>query len=121
MANVYYSGPAVPVEAGEILNGHRIVAVIDNLAVLADKDNEDHLFKIRGITLGAVALGATALVQIDGPLEFNGWNWTPELPIYLGNSGVLTQTLPTSGYLIQVAVADTPTRIFIDVQIPFRL
>lgn len=121
MAIVYYSGPAVQVEAGEILNGHRVIAVINELAYHADKNENNHRHKIRGVTLGAVALSATALVQISGPLEFNGWAWTPDLPIWLGNSGALTQVIPTTGNLIQVGVADTPTRIYISIFQPIEV
>jgi len=46
------------------------------------------------------------------------WNWTADLPLFVGTDGVLTQTYPATGWVQQVAVARSATEIFIDVQPP---
>ena len=111
-------GTAVEHVAETALSGHRIVAVINNKAVYADKDTLLHWTNIRGITTGSALQGADACIQVAGPLVEPSWNWTPDEPIYLGNDGVMTQTVPTTGAVIQIAVADTPTRIMIDRRLP---
>lgn len=114
MAKIRYLGHAVEHQAGEVLGGHRVVVVIGNQAYYADNTNASHLHLIRGITIGATELSSLACIQIGGPLVEPSWNWTPGLPLYVSTNGMLTQTPPTAGFLQQVAIADTATRIFID-------
>lgn len=114
MSKVYYAGPAVEHTAGETLSGHRVVVVIDGEAFYASQDNPAHIHIVRGITVASALLGSLACIQIDGPLIEASWNWTPNLPLYLSTNGHLTHTPPTTGFIQQIAVADTPTRIFID-------
>lgn len=109
-------GPRIFVTAGESLADLSVAAVVGGLAVVADKETPAHSGRVRGIVIGAVSSGATAKLQIYGPLVGSGWSWTPDLPIYLSTSGNLTQTPPLTGILQQLAVADTASRIFIDPQ-----
>lgn len=121
MTKLYYSGPAVEHIAGETLSGHRVVVIVDNEAFYADNTNPDHLHLVRGITVASALLGETTCIQISGPLVEPSWTWTPKLPLYLSTNGTLTQSAPSSGFLKQIAVADTPTRIMIDTQLSFVL
>ena len=121
MADVRYKGPVVEITAGENLGGHRVVIASNGEAFYADSSDADDVGLVRGITVGAANDGDLATVQVYGPMVEPSWTWTPDLPIYFTSSGVLTQTLPTSGFLQQVAVAETATKIFIDLQIPIVL
>lgn len=121
MADTRLAGPIVECVAGEALSGHRAIAVVSGEAVYADKDTAGHRGLVRGVTTGAVSEGGTARIQVYGPLVEPSWTWTPGGPIYVGTSGALTQTVPTSGWLQQIAVADTATQIFIDPQPVFAL
>jgi hypothetical protein len=38
------------------------------------------------------------------------------MPIYVGGNGGLTQAIPTSGYIQQIATALSATKIFIDIK-----
>ena len=116
MADVRQQGPIVEATAGDALGGHRAVAIVGNEAVHADKDTAGHRGLVRGITTGAVASGGTARIQVYGPMAEPSWTWTPGQPIYVGSNGVLAQTVPTTGWLQQVAVADSATKIFVDIQ-----
>lgn len=118
MAAVYYLGHALEYEAGEILNGHRAVVVIDNLAYHANQSDPSHLFLVRGITIQSALLGANVIVQIGGPITEPSWSWIANQPVYVGSSGFLTQTVPTTGWLLEIGVADTATRIIIEPKIP---
>lgn len=121
MADVRLQGPVVEITAGEALGGHRVVIASNGEAFYADSTDTDDVGLVRGITVGAVSSGATATIQVYGPMIEPTWNWTPDLPIYFTSTGVLTQTIPTSGFLQQVAVAETATKIFIDLQTPIVL
>ena len=121
MADTRLAGPIVEVAAGENLSGHKAVAVIAGEAWHADKGTAGHRGLVRGITTGATSSGGTARVQVYGPLLEASWAWTAGLPIFVGSTGTLTQTAPTSGWLQQIAVADSATQIFIDPQPVFVL
>ena len=118
MSNVYELGTAVEYTAAIALGGHRVVAIVGNQATYADKDTSAHYATVRGITTGAVLIGNTATIQVQGPMSEPSWSWTPNEPIYLGSNGQLTQTVPTTGAIIQIAVADTATQIMIDRKMP---
>jgi hypothetical protein len=121
MTDTRLAGPIIESPTGENLSGHKAVAIVGGQAVLADYSNSAHRGLVRGITTGAIASGETARVQVYGPLREPGWSWTAGLPIYVGSNGALTQFAPTSGWLQQIAVADTATQIFIDPQPVFVL
>jgi hypothetical protein len=116
MADTYLAGPMIEATAGAALSGHKAIAIIDGEAIHADKDTAAHRGMVRGITVGAAVDGATAFVQTYGPMIEPSWTWTPNAAIYVGANGALTQTAPSSGFLQQIAVADSATRIFIDPQ-----
>jgi hypothetical protein len=119
MANLYYLGHALEYEAGEVLNGHRAIVVINNLAYHADQSNPAHLSLVRGITVQSAIAGDNVIVQIGGPVQEPSWSWTPNLPIFVGINGQLTQTPPTTGWLLEIGVADTTTKIIVEPKIPF--
>lgn len=55
-----------------------------------------------GVTMGAAVAGADVLVCHDGVVESAGWGLTPLLPVYLGESGALVQSLPGSAVYTQI-------------------
>ncbi|WP_261365333.1 collagen-like protein [Anatilimnocola floriformis] len=110
------TGPTVEHPANAALTILRAVAIVGGKAVHADKDTSSHAGVVRGILLNAPAQNATARIQIYGPLTHDGWTWTPTGDIYIGNDGQLTQTQPVTGFIRRIAVADTATRIFIQMQ-----
>jgi hypothetical protein len=114
------AGPMVEAVAGQNLSGHRAVAIINNLAVYGSHTTPEHLGCIRGITVGATTSGETALVQVFGPMTEPSFSFIPG-PIFVAVNGTLTQTPPTTGWLQQIAVADSATSIFIDIHAPIAL
>lgn len=80
---------------------------IANPSTLSQQD------KILGITkTSAAAAGAEVTFVSEGILTDPSFTFTPG-PIYLGAGGSLTQVKPTSGLLVQVATAYTPTEILV--------
>jgi hypothetical protein len=114
------AGPIVEAVAGQNLSGHRAVAIVNNLAVYGSNTNPAQLGCIRGITIGATVTGETATIQVYGPMVEPSFDWIPG-PIFVAVNGALTQSPPGTGWLQQIAVADSATRIFIDIQPPITL
>lgn len=99
------------------LSGHRMVA-LDNSQQLVYASNLDlsQAERILGMTLGATNPGDSVTVIRSGEVTEPSWNWTLGQPIFLNQSGLLTQTPPASGFLIHVAFPITSTRVFVDIK-----
>lgn len=107
----------IAVTAGEILSGDRAVYVslADGKAYYADQGIAACRL-LCGITTGAAMLGAPATIQFQGVIANASWAWSGVSPVYLGASGLLTQTPPTSGYLIQVGTPVGAAKLRIEPQ-----
>jgi hypothetical protein len=68
----------------------------------------------------AVADGAVA-TAVTGRVAEPSWNWNTNLPIYLTGMGQLTQSLPTSGFALQVAVPTSATSVIVAIKTPIFL
>lgn len=104
--------------ASVALSALRVVRVADGQLAYASSDSPSHAFTVLGILASAVAQGANAAPLTEGTLTDSAWAWTVGTPIWLGVAGQLTQTPPTSGFLLQVAIAKTPTQIDFEIQEP---
>ena len=103
--------------AGEDLSGHRAVVLVSNIAYYADSTDVSHALKVSGITTGAALTSATATIQVNGELTEPSWSWS-DGPIFIGINGQLTQTVPSSGFILEVAKAITSTKILINIKRP---
>lgn len=103
--------------AGETIFGHRVVRAINGQVFLADPTQPIDGGEVAGIALTAATVGQSVTVQPDNKLSDPSWTWTPG-SIYVGLSGILTQTLPdpSSGYawLMRAGTALSATDIIID-------
>lgn len=90
------------------------------LAAMADVGMAAQALSPLGITESAVsAAGQPIGLTLYGEIENVGWSWTPQRALFLGPSSQLTQTRQTSWpYLRIVAYAISPTRIFVNPQLP---
>ena len=102
------------------IGGNKAVASINDYIRLADHDTVAQAGRIVGITQHAIMPGATGDVQVDGVMTEPSWSWSHG-PIFLGNNGNLTQTPPTTGFLLRLGRAVTATSILIGVQEPVIL
>lgn len=111
--------------AGSNLSGHRLVYLDSNGNVqLASASNISHVGKVVGMTTSASVLGATSEVFTLGVFTEPSWNFDVNLPIYLGDSGLITQVIPSKpaslfsqivGYVI------SPTKIYLQIETPIVL
>jgi hypothetical protein len=106
--------------AGEALGGHRAVYIAaDGKAYYAGPTTHARLCS--GITTGAASIGTTATIQTDGEIIEPSWSWIDSEVVWLAATGLLTQTVPTTGMAFQVGVPMGPTRLRIEPQIIAQL
>lgn len=98
---------------GEALGGHRMVVLIDDKLYYADQSNISHMGLVRGMTLGAASTGASIQIQTSGVLTEPSWNYTPNLPLYLGTNGLITTIPPSSGFVLEIGQTISATKIFL--------
>ena len=103
--------------ANSNLSGHRAVIITGNNRVdYADKDIQSQADNVLGITHSSAIEGEQIDVHIGGELEELSWNWNINSPIYLSNSGFLTQTLPTTGFVAQVGIPISSTKMLVSIR-----
>ena len=107
--------------AGEALGGHRGVIVgSDNKVYYGDQSNPAHFNRVLGISTGAAAQDDQASVRVGGVMTEPSWNWDLDKFIYLGSNGLLTQTPPGSGFLLEMGWPINPTSMMVDIKLPVR-
>ena len=108
--------------AGAALSGHRIVRLnADGEAVYADHTVVADASAVLGMTIAAASQGDDVLVQTEGELVEPSWSWGPDLPIFLGAEGQLTQSPPATGFILCIAVPTGADRAVIRIGEPFLL
>ena len=99
----------ISIEARYPIGGHRLVEVgNDGRWVYSQSGNAVAL------TLGACGTGEIPAVINTGMVVEPSWNWTTGLPIYQTGLGMLTQVVPTSDFIRQVATAMSPTSLLLE-------
>ena len=114
-------GAALSLVAGAALGGHRAVRSLAGVVVYADCETLADASLVLGITQGTAGEGAPVLVQTMGLMTEPSWAWTPDLPVFVGSAGVLTQTPPTAGYRLIVGIATRADQIHIGLKMPIVL
>jgi hypothetical protein len=105
--------------AATVLGGHRIVRSTGGDTV-GDASSMDpsHGDDTIGMTLGPATFGAPVEVQRSGAIEFNGWHFTPGEPVFLREDGMVSQEPSAAGFIQVVGHAESPTRLYLDIQPP---
>ncbi len=107
--------------AAHPLSGHRLVAVHGNRVRYPSRAACD-AYTVVGITTHAAEQGAEVEVAGTGEIVTEpSWNLVPDQPVYAGESGRLTQTPPTSGWLRIVGVAQSTISLVVSLQVPIHL
>jgi len=108
--------------AGEALGGHRGVIVgNDNRLYYADQSNLAHFNRVLGITTGAAGENDPAIVRVGGIMTEPSWAWDLDKFIYLGQNGLLAQTPPGTGFLLEMGWPINPTSMMVDIKLPLFL
>ena len=100
------------VQAGEALGGHRAVVIEAGKAMYASKDNPLHANRVVGITSGAAALNDLVTIYSYGELDgFAGL--TPDDKLYVQDTGIISNLLPTTGFIQQIGISFSATKALI--------
>ena len=93
--------------------------VIQSTFEIARAIDAEELDRVIGINTTAVSVGGEMAVKTSGELENPSWSWNPGNPIYVSDTGQLSQTVGT--HVKQVAYAWSATKIYIEIQPTFRI
>lgn len=105
--------------AGEPLSGQRVVIIGDDgLLYYADRSDLTHFNRVLGITTQAVIEGDKPIVRTGGTMTEVTWNWDLTKFLYLSTNGYLTQSAPSSGFLLQMGWPISATLIIVDIKEP---
>lgn len=108
--------------AEDDLGGHRaVVSNEDGSVNYADNTNLDHLGKVLGVTTSAITAGNEVKIVRGGLINFEGWSWDVDLPVYLATNGLLTQNPASSGFSQIIGFAESPTGLFVNLREPILL
>jgi hypothetical protein len=100
-------------------SGHRVVyASGAGEAAVANSTDMASAGRVLGLTLAFASQGEPVEYVAQGEVEEPSFAWNSGEPIYFDNIGRLTQARPTSGYIQQVAVALTATKIAVQLGVP---
>ncbi len=116
----FYNTPEQKIEenyqAGETVGGQRIVYVLNDKYYYADKDNLNIVNYTLALSEQAVDINGFGDLLFVGEWEEVSWNWDDEKGLFLGSNGLITQTPPTSGLLIEIGTIISATKIFFEIQ-----
>jgi hypothetical protein len=75
--------------AGENINSHAPVAIVNNLVYKLDASNPLHQFAFVGFTLTSVTMSNEVEIKQIGEIALNGWGLTPNQQYLAGVGGAL--------------------------------
>lgn len=102
------------------IGGHRLVVSVVGQVLYADPLNIAHMGKLLGITMGAAIAGGSVEIRSDGEIQEPSWSFVVDQPVYLGASGIPTQTVPSrpgAAFLQVIGFASAADRILLN---PFQ-
>jgi hypothetical protein len=116
--NATIEGPAL-----SNLGGHRVVALVQGGINYATNTDLIYAKAALGITTGASSINTQCVATAEGEIIEPAWSWAVPGIIFLGESGLLTQSVPDSPALFSrvVGYATAPTKMFVNVQPPIVL
>ena len=108
--------------ANSNLGGHRaVISNEDGTLDYADSSNVGHLGKVLGIIVRSTLAGQRVDVIRGGLLEFEGWSFDTDLPVYLATNGLLTQNPASAGFSQILGFAESPAGLFVNLREPILL
>lgn len=114
--------PYIYKDSAQALSGHRVVKYSSpNVVDYASASVLSDCLKIAGLTTGASNAGAKIRLLVQGEIVEPSWSWITNVPVYLGENGVLTQTPPSGGNILIAGMAISPTSLFFNPGAPIAL
>lgn len=88
--------------------------------VVTSQSTQAELETIAGVALTGGGVGSQITVERNNFVEDGNWAFSPG-SVYLGSNGELTQTEPTSGFLVIMGNAVSSTKVRLGIQHPLGL
>lgn len=107
--------------AGENIDGHLIVVVNDQKVYKANNTDIAAAPLILGMTITAAITGTDINIITLGEITEASWSWIPDKPVFLLLNGGMTQTVPTTGFMLQVGFAFSVDTIWVELKMPIIL
>ncbi len=108
-----------------ILAGNMVVSESSGNIIHGDSSIISHAYRVLGLSKVGIPITSSDSILYVGRYTDATWTWTAGDPIYLGQSGVITQTPPTLGggdvFSIIIGHAVTTTSIMLRIQEPIIL
>lgn len=83
--------------AGETLAAGRVVVVSGGKAYYFQPSNAAHAGRAYGVTKTSVSANSTVRVVLAGPMQYDGFSFTPDQRLFVAADGIITAAVPTSG------------------------
>jgi hypothetical protein len=106
---------------GNIGGQRMVIGNADGTCSYAHTTNVTHIGKVLGMSNAAYLDGENVKIIREGLVEFVGWSFDVDLPIYLGINGLLTQSASATGFSQIVGFAESPTKLFVNLREPILL
>jgi len=105
--------------AGETVSALRVVYESQAKAYIANPANES-VFQALGVSLTSGSLDSELTIQTQGFIDDASWSWAEGI-VWCGANGTLTQVPPIDGWDFVIGFATSPTRLYIDLNVPVLL
>ncbi len=115
------STPTLYVVAAQTISANTAVALVNGQLVPAQSGVSAQAGNVVGVALNGGQAGATIAIQQSGEMSLSSWNWTLGQPIFVGTTGPLTQTPPTSGFSQVVGMPLSATSMSIGLESPILI
>jgi hypothetical protein len=103
------------------LLAYRIVYITSlGTALAASNANPTHMGRVIGMTVEAISESETGLVRRIGRIENESWSLIPGTPYFLGEGGEIINTVPESGFIQYVGVAESIHVLALSLGIPVK-
>lgn len=106
------AGGTISVLAADICCGHRVVCCSLGSIRHACSNEPDHAGSVIGITKNAANPGEGLVIVTSGIMDEPSWSFTPGA-VFVGLDGSLVQEPPQTGFVQQVGVAVSATRLIV--------
>ena len=104
------------------ISGNQIVTFNDSgLIIQANNTIHTHANKVIGMAVGSTLIGDQVKIRPNGVITEPGWNWTLDIPIFLGTNGLATQIEPITGFSLILGFPITSTSMMLHIQEPIFL
>jgi Major tropism determinant N-terminal domain len=97
----------------DLLARHAVISTVTG-CTYASNQTLSHQGKVVGVTSSSAGIGTLATIYSSGLLS-GFTSLTVNAPVFLSTNGILTQTVPTTGFLQKIGIAISQTEVIIGI------